>query len=58
MEGNDVMRHVRPVTIRRPARAQFEPLLQLLGVIQVALNLLVQLSQVFGFEIPQKGDEP
>ena len=46
------------MTIRRPARAQFEPLLQLLSLMQMALSLLVQLSQVFGFEIPQKGDEP
>ena len=51
------MRHLTPVSRRKPAPAQFEPLLQLVALISSALSLLTQLSDIFGFSLPTKGDE-
>jgi hypothetical protein len=64
------MKHMRTLT-RRPAPAQFEPVLQIIGIIQAILSIpitlfsagqlgtmwYVQLSDVFGFTIPQKEAE-
>lgn len=53
------MRHLRIVS-RRPAPAQFEPVLQFIGVLQSALgfiNSLINTLGQFGIEPPQKGGE-
>jgi len=59
------MQHLRPVSSKRPALAQFEVILQLVGLVQAVLSLpltlaqqaattMTQLNQVFGIQIPQK----
>lgn len=48
------MRHATPVTRPRPAPAQFEPLIQFIGLLSAILELLARASEIFGFEIPQK----
>jgi len=47
------MHHIRAIS-RRPAKAQFEPLLQLVGLASALLGLLQQAAALFGFNIPQK----
>jgi hypothetical protein len=51
------MRHVRPVSCQRPAFAQFEPVIQLIGVANAILGLFndfLDLLRRFGYTIPQK----
>ena len=63
------MRHIKQLTLERPATAQLEPVLEIVGLIQAILSLpaiifnalasyanaMNQLHSVFGLVIPQKG---
>lgn len=49
------MKHIR-VMSRRPAPAQFESILQLIGVINGLLDLLNRLSETFGANFLNKQD--
>jgi len=57
------MRHIKTVSARRPVRqvrprpAQFEPVLQLIGLLSAAVALVEQVGRVFGIEIPQKNQD-
>lgn len=51
------MHHVLPISKRRPGTAQLEPISQLIGIISALLALIEQASELFGFELPRKGDQ-
>lgn len=51
------MRHIKVISHQRPARAQFEPVLQLVAAIQALLSLLLSFEDIFGLMIPNKNDE-
>jgi hypothetical protein len=42
--------------MRTPGPAQFESLLQLVGLLQALLGLFSNVANTFGIPIPQKGD--
>jgi hypothetical protein len=48
------MRHIRTLSSNRPAPAQFESVLQLVGLFNAILALYTNISQVFGLPVPQK----
>ena len=62
------MKHLKVVSSLRPARAQLEFALEAVGLVQAILSVpgiilslasqsgtvLVQMSEIFGFEVPQK----
>lgn len=51
------MRHVIPLTqVRAPEQAQFESILQLVGLLQSLLSLFTNIANTFGISIPQKGE--
>lgn len=51
------MKHLASITTRCPAKAQFETVIQFVGLLSSLLVLLEEASRVFGFEIPQKNDD-
>lgn len=57
MREENAMRHIRTISHERPAKAQFEPILQFLSVLSASLNLLVLVSDIFGLDLPSKGGE-
>lgn len=50
------MRHVRCVSCEVPSTAQFESILQLVGLFNALLSLYVNFATTFGIPIPDKGD--
>lgn len=50
------MKHAHPVTKRRPLPAQFEPLLQIVGLASAVLSLIENVARVFGLDLPQKSE--
>lgn len=50
------MRHISTLTRKAPAKAQFESLLQLVGLLNSVLAFYQNVSNVFGIAIPQKSE--
>ncbi len=48
------MKHLRLVS-QPPAVAQFESILQFIGVVQAMLSLYQNIAAMFGITVPQKG---
>jgi len=51
------MRHVRSISKRSPMPAQFESILQLVGLVNAILSLYVNVANTFGIPVPQKDTE-
>jgi len=47
------MRHIRSISWQRPAKAQFESILQLVGLVNTLLSLYVNVANTFGIPVPQ-----
>lgn len=51
------MKHLRTISRNIPAPAQFESVLQAVGLLQSLLALYEYFSRIFGIPIPQKQQE-
>jgi len=49
------MTHVNLVSRQRPGKAQFEPALQLVGLLSAVLGLFSQFASLFGVNLSNKG---
>jgi hypothetical protein len=48
------VKHIRSISASIPAQAQFESILQLVGLAQSLLALFTNIMDTFGIPIPQK----
>ena len=47
------MRHTRVISCRRPSKAQFEPFLELVGLLNAIVSLIANAASTFGFELKE-----
>lgn len=52
------MRHIKQISTGRPAPAQFESVIQLVGLLQSLLQFYTNVANTFWIEIPHKAPEP
>jgi len=52
----EAMQHIHRISRGRPVQAQFESVIQIIGIISSLLALLEDLASTLGIQIPQKNE--